>query len=99
MKSDIHPQYHANAKIACACGNVVEAGSTVPEVAIELCAKCHPFYTGKQNLVDTAGRVDRFARMKSLAIEGATGKKVKAEKRAAQKAAKKAAQPAAQIEA
>ena len=60
MKAAIHPTYHANAKITCACGNVIQAGSTVPEVAIELCSNCHPFYTGKQNLVDTAGRVDRF---------------------------------------
>ena len=99
MKADIHPTYHANAKITCACGNVIEAGSTVPEILIELCSKCHPFYTGKQNLVDTAGRVDRFARLKSKVTESASGKKAKSEKRAAHKAAKKAAKPTVQIEA
>lgn len=93
MKAAIHPTYHANAKITCACGNVIQAGSTVPEVAIELCSNCHPFYTGKQNLVDTAGRVDRFARIQSLAKDDAASKKAKQEKRAATKAAKKAATP------
>lgn len=99
MKADIHPTYHANAVITCACGNVIETGSTLPQISIELCSKCHPFYTGKQNLVDTAGRVDRFNQMKSKASDAATGKKVKNEKRAAQKAAKKAQKPAVQIEA
>ncbi len=93
MKAAIHPTYHANAKSTCACGNVIQAGSTVAEVAIELCSNCHPFYTGKQNLVDTAGRVDRFARIQSQAKDDTAGKKAKQEKRAATKAAKKAATP------
>lgn len=59
MKKDIHPQYH---KIAatCACGNAVELGSINPEMRVEICSNCHPFFTGKQKLVDTAGRVDKF---------------------------------------
>jgi len=63
MKKDIHPTYHTKAKVACACGNKFETGSTMEEIHTEICANCHPFYTGKQNLIDTAGRVDRFKAM------------------------------------
>ena len=59
MKKDIHPQYKA-AKITCACGNVIETRSTSESIQVEICSSCHPFYTGKQKLLDTAGRVDRF---------------------------------------
>jgi len=59
MKEGIHPNYQA-ARIVCACGNVIETRSTRPEIHVELCSSCHPFYTGKQKLVDTAGRVERF---------------------------------------
>ena len=61
MKEGIHPNYHA-AKIICACGSIIETRSTQPEIHVELCSACHPFYTGKQKLVDTAGRVERFRR-------------------------------------
>ena len=61
MKKDIHPKYQV-AKIICACGEVIETRSTKPEIRVEICSKCHPFYTGKQKLVDTGGRVDRFNR-------------------------------------
>jgi large subunit ribosomal protein L31 len=61
MKEGIHPNYQP-ARIACACGNVIETRSTRPEIHVELCSSCHPFYTGKQKLVDTAGRVERFRR-------------------------------------
>lgn len=61
MKKDIHPKYQ-DAKIICACGEVIETRSTKPEIRVEICSKCHPFYTGKQKLVDTGGRVDRFKR-------------------------------------
>ena len=60
MKADIHPTYYENLKITCACGNVIIAGSTRKELKTELCSACHPFYTGKQKLIDTAGRVDKF---------------------------------------
>lgn len=64
MKKDIHPEYHDNAKVRCACGANFETGSTEPEIEIEICSECHPFYTGTQKLIDTAGRLDRFkARM------------------------------------
>ena len=61
MKADIHPNYFA-ATVSCACGNVVEVGSTKTKLAIEICSACHPFYTGKQKLVDSAGRVEKFRR-------------------------------------
>jgi large subunit ribosomal protein L31 len=59
MKKDIHPKY-GDAKITCACGHVWETKSTLPEARVGICAKCHPFFTGSQKFVDTAGRVERF---------------------------------------
>ena len=59
MKEGIHPKYY-EATIRCACGNEFKAGSTVKEIGVEICSKCHPFFTGKQKLVDSAGRVERF---------------------------------------
>jgi large subunit ribosomal protein L31 len=61
MKTDIHPTY-ADAKVSCSCGNTFTTRSTKPEMRVELCNECHPFYTGKQKLVDTGGRVERFER-------------------------------------
>lgn len=61
MKDGIHPEY-VPSTIICACGNRIETMSTQPEIHVEICSVCHPFYTGKQKLVDTAGRVDRFKR-------------------------------------
>lgn len=59
MKEGIHPKYEATT-VTCACGNVIETGSTTKNIRVEICSKCHPFFTGKQKLVDTGGRVDRF---------------------------------------
>ncbi|MBU1181736.1 MAG: 50S ribosomal protein L31 [Pseudomonadota bacterium] len=59
MKNEIHPDY-VTTTITCACGNVVEVGSTKPNIKVEICSKCHPFFTGKQKLIDTAGRIERF---------------------------------------
>lgn len=59
MKKGIHPEYYRTT-VRCACGNEFETGSTVKEINIEICSKCHPFFTGKQKLVDSAGRVERF---------------------------------------
>ncbi len=61
MKKDTHPEYFATS-IKCACGNEVTVGSTKPDVKVEICSKCHPFFTGKQKLIDTAGRIERFRR-------------------------------------
>jgi len=59
MKSEIHPNY-VKTTITCACGNVIEVGSTKNDIKVEICSQCHPFFTGKQKLVDTAGRIERF---------------------------------------
>jgi len=61
MKRDIHPKYQ-RLTVVCACGNSWETRSTSPSIHVEICSKCHPFYTGKQKLIDTAGRVERFQR-------------------------------------
>lgn len=59
MKKGIHPKYQ-QVKVRCACGNEFEVGSTISEIHVEICSKCHPFFTGQQKLVDTAGRVEKF---------------------------------------
>ena len=68
MKEGIHPNYEQTT-ITCACGNVIETGSTKENVSIEICSACHPFYTGKQKLVDTGGRVDKFRKRFGLTEE------------------------------
>jgi len=80
MKKDIHPQYYPEAKVTCACGNSFNVGSTVKELHVEICSMCHPFYTGKQKLVDTARRVEKFqARLakKDKTVASRKGKKLK----------------------
>ncbi|MDD5289099.1 MAG: 50S ribosomal protein L31 [Dehalococcoidales bacterium] len=62
MREKIHPQYFPQAKVICSCGNTFTVGSTKKEIRVELCSKCHPYYTGEQRVVDTAGRVERFKR-------------------------------------
>ena len=61
MKADIHPEY-TDARVHCACGNEFVTKSTTAEIRVEICSACHPFYTGKQNIVDTAGKVEKFRR-------------------------------------
>ena len=61
MKTGIHPEY-VECQVRCSCGNTFTTRSTLPELRVELCSECHPFYTGKQKLVDTGGRVERFQR-------------------------------------
>lgn len=61
MKADIHPKYYRT-KVICACGETFETGSTKETIKVEICSKCHPFFTGKQKFVDTGGRVERFKR-------------------------------------
>ncbi|MDR3559456.1 MAG: 50S ribosomal protein L31 [Candidatus Pacebacteria bacterium] len=78
MKKNTHPQYYPDAKIICACGNVIEAGSTVAEMKVEICSACHPLYTGKKKMMDTTGRVERF---KKMAEKAASKKKVTSEKK------------------
>jgi len=93
MKTDIHPVYHAKTKVVCGCGNEFEIGSTVEDIRVELCSNCHPFYTGKQNLIDTSGRVERFEKIMKATGDKTerSGKKAKTAKRTKQKADKKGA--------
>ncbi len=81
MKKGIHPDYQPST-ISCACGNVIETRSTVKEIKVEICSKCHPFFTGKQKLVDSAGRVEQFLQRYKLeedtlskSVEEESGKK------------------------
>jgi len=88
MKKEIHPQYFTNAVITCACGNAFTTGSTMQEIHVDVCSACHPFYTGKQKLVDTAGRIERFrlrVEKKDDAAKVRKGRKVKKEKAAIRK--------------
>jgi large subunit ribosomal protein L31 len=79
MKAEIHPTYHSNSKVSCACGNKFTVGSTKEKLDVSICSKCHPFYTGTEKIADTRGRVDRFKKRlaKSLPArkEGAKGPK------------------------
>jgi len=77
MKKDIHPRYYPNAKVFCACGNTFEVGSTEPELHVEVCSACHPFYTGTAKFIDTAGRVDKFQERVRKAEEMKSQKMVK----------------------
>jgi large subunit ribosomal protein L31 len=60
MKKDIHPKYNNKSEVTCACGAIFPVGSTMNEIKVEICSQCHPFYTGNEKVLDTAGRVDRF---------------------------------------
>jgi len=66
MKDKIHPEYYHDAEAICSCGNRFTTGSTQKVLKVELCSKCHPFFTGEQKIVDTAGRVERFKRRYKL---------------------------------
>ena len=78
MKTAIHPTYYTDAVVTCACGNTFKTGSTVKEIHTEICSNCHPFYTGKQKLLDTTGNVDRFKKRQAA---GAAAIASKAEKK------------------
>ena len=70
MKKDIHPQWYPQAKVTCACGNNFTVGSTKPEIDVEICSACHPFFTGEMKFVDTQGRVEKFqAKQKAAAAK------------------------------
>ncbi len=88
MKDKIHPKYYPKAKVICACGNNFITGSTQEEIKTELCSVCHPFYTGKQKLVDTARRVEKFQAKVEARKEAAKTRKGKKIKRAARAKAK-----------
>ena len=81
MKQDIHPKYFPEAKVICACGNSFIVGATKSEIRVEICAKCHPFYTGEEKLLDTAGRVEKFrARREKASATPKKEKKVRSKK-------------------
>lgn len=83
MKKDIHPKYTPDAKVKCVCGNTFEVGSTKPEINVEICFKCHPFYTGTAKIVDIAGRVEKFKTRTTK--KSATPIRKKTEKKAVKK--------------
>jgi large subunit ribosomal protein L31 len=93
MQKKIHPEYNNDCAVTCACGNKFITGSTMKAIRVELCNKCHPFYTGKQKFVDTARRVEKFqerADKKTATAAARKGKKVKKAVIAIKKSAKKA---------
>lgn len=69
MQKDIHPTYSANSKASCVCGATYSVGSTKQELSVEICSACHPFYTGKENILDTAGRLDKFNKRRAAATK------------------------------
>ncbi len=86
MKQDIHPKYYPEAKATCVCGNKFTVGSTKPELNVEICSRCHPFYTGKEKLIDTAGKVEKFrARKEKAAAAPKRAPKVRIKKTAKRK--------------
>ena len=90
MKSGIHPKYYPEGRITCACGNVMVVGATVPEMTTEVCSNCHPYFTGEQRIVDTAGQVERFMRRLEAGetqriVERTRGEQLKEEQRAAKR--------------
>ena len=85
MKTAIHPTYYSDCQVSCACGNKFITGSTLPKIDVEVCSKCHPFFTGQQKFVDIKGRIDKF---KEKQAKGVTYKTAKAAKVADKKAKK-----------
>lgn len=94
MKTDIHPKYYPETKIKCACGHIYTIGSTKENIEVDICANCHPFYTGKENIIDAIGKVERFKKRRATASTTVTRKKTekkavkkikKAEKKATEK--------------
>jgi len=77
MKKEIHPKYFPDANVRCACGNVFNVGSTKELVEIEICSKCHPFYTGKEKMMDTMGQVQKFKKRLEKKTEVKKWKKAK----------------------
>ena len=77
MKKDIHPQYYPSARVQCACGNTFTTGSTKEYLDVEICSKCHPFYTGKEKAFDTVGQVQKFRKRLAKKEELKTRRKLK----------------------
>ncbi|MBU1127257.1 MAG: 50S ribosomal protein L31 [Patescibacteria group bacterium] len=77
MKKDIHPKWYKQAKVVCNCGNTFTTGSTLPEIKVEICSSCHPFFTGELKYVDTQGRVEKFQKKQEVAEKTKLKKKKK----------------------
>jgi len=75
MKANIHPIYHTDCQVTCACGNKFITGSTVEKIEVEVCSKCHPFYTGQHKFVDIKGRIDRFKEKEAKGVAYKASKK------------------------
>ena len=69
MKKDIHPQIHKDAKVTCVCGNSFTTMSALPEISVDICSACHPFFTGQQKFIDTEGRIEKFQKKVKVAQE------------------------------
>jgi len=82
VKSNIHPEYYPDALVICSCGNTFRTGSTVKEIRTDLCSNCHPFYTGEQRIVDSAGQVERFMRRLEASVDARESKPKKRRGRA-----------------
>lgn len=81
MKTNTHPQWYPNTKVTCACGNTFTVGSTVPEIRVEICSKCHPFFTGQMKYVDTAGQVEKFQKKQAKGLTKAADLAIKKAKK------------------
>ena len=93
MKADIHPQYY-QAKVTCVCGNTFTIGSTKPEIKVEICSACHPFFTGEMKFVDALGRVERFTqKMGATAGKAVISKKARKQLKKKQEEEEEAARP------
>ena len=91
MKANIHPKYYPTARVICSCGNTWTTGSTKPEIRTDVCSACHPYYTGEQRIVDTAGQVERFMkRLERRQSESARREIIARARREAEEAARKA---------
>jgi len=75
MKKDIHPTFYTNALVKCACGANYTVGSTKEKISVEICSACHPFYTGGEKIIDTAGRVDKFKKRQAASKTGSSTKR------------------------
>lgn len=93
MKASGHPVYYPEAKVTCACGNTFTTGSTKPEIRVDICAKCHPFFTGEMRFVDTLGRVERFQQKQATTAGKVISKKQKKLLKKQQDDAEEAARP------
>ncbi len=93
MKKGIHPKYYQDCQATCACGNTFTTGSTMPEIRVDICSACHPFYTGQAKYIDSEGRIERFERKRKMAASRLkspkVGKKIKVKAKSKKKTVKK----------